>query len=569
MKWWACSEDEQAQNFEARKGDALLQNHLLSVAIRSPWVSLSRLDQPGGTLIDAGPIEGRDWVLEGIPTFQGTPTGLTLLDDGVAVEGTDVVWRLDPELPLITLESASGELWLQGDRRHEPLGPGWYRNDQRLITDGLVVEDTGGVLVLSGVTRIWVGEAPGIHALLYDLPVSGTCSGDRVKVLLEGEEVAWLEPTFEDTVPSGSLLVCSAAGFEDGEPVEAARDLELSPGEGGLTWVRASAPGDRDIPALASNADGRWPVPPGGAWIPTLDPVEVSRGPGWSSVVGTEVVLERLVPEDWLLADLFREAMPSINTRTEAGDDLQLAAAEGIGFAVQSAPDEIGRPYTTSWFERWIRAQAGSWAATDSFGALLSWPHNSNPRKAAHGAVPWQGLSPSDLLAMASGPDRRLTVVEPAWVEAAGHPAHWDPMPDLLRLDGLEELELLFTLLDAGVSLGVAGPATWLPVLPEPLPGIEECERALIEDRSVASSGPLLVLSDNEFLLPQPGLPYPITVDLFAGGGTVEVYVDGALVHSEEMTHGQSFALDILGERWALAVLRGQDWTVSAPLSLR
>ncbi len=568
VSWWVCDEQVDARQLEARRGDALLQNHLVTVAIRSPWVSLSRLDRPGGSLIDFAPVGGRDWVLEALPELSGTPTGLELLDDGVRVVGTDLTWRLDPDRPVVWMESDAQALELQGDRRHEPLGAGWYRDDQRLWTDGVVVEDTGGLLVLAQVHELWVGDRQDLHAALYDTPVSGSCPGDRVEVRLGGEVVAWLDADFEDTVPAGALLVCTAEGYEEGPEVAPGADLELSLGEGGRTWARAVSWEGQDIPAVAENAQGRWAVSPGGAWIPTPDPVTLSRGPGWSSQAGPEAVLQRLVPQDWLLADLFREAMPSVYSRVEAGDDLMMAAAEGVTFAVQAAPDEIGRPYANSWFGRWIRAEAGSWAATTDYGELLSWPHSRNARLAAHGAVAWQGLGALDLLAVARGPSPRLTVVEPAWVEAAGHPVHWQPAPDLLRMRDLSSLGLLMGLLDADAGLGVVGPATWLDVAPQPLPGVQEVERVLVEGRSVASSGPLLILEAAPGLDPTAG-PVPVTVRLYAGEGRVDLRVDGALVESRLMRAGDRFTMDVEGERWALATLEGQGWAVSAPLSLR
>ena len=85
VKWYACAEEIDAQQFEARRGDVLLQSAHLSVAIRSPWVSLTRLDRPGGTLIDAAGPGQNDWVLEALPDME-QGTGFTLLDDGVAVD---------------------------------------------------------------------------------------------------------------------------------------------------------------------------------------------------------------------------------------------------------------------------------------------------------------------------------------------------------------------------------------------------------------------------------------------------------------------------------------------------
>jgi hypothetical protein len=569
VKYWACVEEQNAGQFEARRGDVLLQSSLLTVAIRSPWVSLTRLDEPGGTLVDAAPAGDVDWVLEAIPDFDGQPTGLTLLEDGVAVDGTSVVWRLDPDEPRLFLEG-SPSLELQGDRRHEPVGPGFYRDDQRVLTDGTVLEDTGGTLLIEGVTSFWIGDRQDIHARLYDTFVSGTCEGDRVEARLDGETVAWLAADFEDHVPAGSELVCVAEGHADGQPSPTGTELTLSPGDGGLVWVRVGGP--EDIPAVVETAEGRWPVKPGGDWIPATGPARIHHGPGWSVWEGelqeeNEVALVRRVPEDWLLVDLYREAMPSVRTRIEAGDELQLAAAEGVGFAVQSAPDEVGRPYTNDWFAREMRAVAGSWAVTDDYGTVLAWPVSRNARRAAHGAVPWHGLGPLDLLAVARDPARRLVAVDPTWVQAAGPSAQWNPLPDLLRVSGAADLPMVSSLLDADLSIGLLGPSTWLPIPHFPLPGVAEVERALLMDRSVASSGPVLTLTPREQLGPLGAQPLDIT--LFAGEGDVALVVDGVEVARNRLNEGDTWRVEVRGERWALALLDDQDWAFSAAVSLR
>jgi len=570
VKWYACAEEIDAQQFEARRGDVLLQSAHLSVAIRSPWVSLTRLDRPGGTLIDAAGPGQSDWVLEALPDMdQGT--GFTLLDDGVAVDGTDIVWRLDPHEPIVYLEG-SERVELQGDRRHVPVGPGFYRDTIRVVTDGEVVEDLGGLQVLDGVTRFWIGERSRIHALIYDTPVSGSCYGERVEAWVGGERVALLPADFDDHVPADAQLVCAADGYASSEPVPPGLNLDLSVGEGARPWVRVGGP--EDMPAVVESEQGRFVVPPGGGRVPVSGVVTVHHGPGWSSWTGeldeeNDILLERRVPEGWLLADLYREAMPSIYTRIEAGDELQLAAGEGVHFAVQSAPDEVGRPYATLWWKREIRFAAGSWAMTDDYGTLLSWPVSRNAKRAAHGAVPWQDAGVHDVLALARDPARRLVAVEPAWVEAAGLPATWAPVPDLLRVSGPQDLDMVMDLLDADLSIGLVGPSTWLPLLADPLPGLAEIERALLEDRSVASSGPVLDLQRTyDGVGPEGGAP--LSVHLYGDDGTVTLFVDGELVATQDLDHGERWSVEVQGQRWALALFQSDEhWAFSAPRSLR
>jgi hypothetical protein len=214
-----------------------------------------------------------------------------------------------------------------------------------------------------------------------------------------------------------------------------------------------------------------------------------------------------------------------------------------------------------------MRAVAGSWAVTDDYGTVLAWPVSRNARRAAHGAVPWHGLGPLDLLAVARDPARRLVAVDPTWVQAAGPSAQWNPLPDLLRVSGAADLPMVSSLLDADLSIGLLGPSTWLPIPHFPLPGVAEVERALLMDRSVASSGPVLTLTPREQLGPLGAQPLDIT--LFAGEGDVALVVDGVEVARNRLNEGDTWRVEVRGERWALALLDDQDWAFSAAVSLR
>ena len=124
-------------------------------------------------------------------------------------------------------------------------------------------------------------------------------------------------------------------------------------------------------------------------------------------------------------------------------------------------------------------------------------------------------------------------------------------------------------LLDADLSIGLVGPSTWLPLLADPLPGVVEIERALLEDRSVASSGPVLqILRPHDGVGPEGGAP--LSLQLYGDDGTVTLFVDGEVVATQAVDHGETWSVEVQGQRWALAVFQSDEhWAFSAPLSLR
>ena len=545
-----------------------MQNSMVTAVIRSPSESLTVLGAPGGSLVDFAPVGDWDRLWEAVPVVDGG------WNQGVETElGEDFIqvgsvrWTLPPDVPWLEVSGADG-LWLHGDRRSLALGSDFVRGDLLYGTDGVLVEDLGGAQRIDGVTRVLVGPWDEVRRELYTHPVSGSCEGDQVDVLDgAGERVAILAPEFDAVVPESSqTLVCRSSGYTDGDPVVVGEGLTLPLGGFGELLVRAVDEQGHELPVVVEVGDEETPVTRRAA-VPTGEgtfEVRVHHGPGyteWSETVevsgsvSLEVVLERLVPGDLVLADLFRAPFPSRVSRVEQNEDIEIAAAGGIDFIVQAPPDEIGRPYQSDWTSREARVRVGSLALTADVGRVWSWPWSANDKRAGHGAVRWEGLDASDLLAVADGYDspNRVLVVDATWVEAAGNSALWPEDPDLLLLESLDDLDTYFGLLDQGLRVGVAGPLTWTPAdTSAGLPSVAAMERGLVTGQSLATTGPYFSWEVQEATLPTPGYRVYLSVD-------AELWADGGLVASGAGWHRVS------AERWLVVVLRGEDWAFSSP----
>ncbi|MCP4809485.1 MAG: hypothetical protein GY913_17395 [Proteobacteria bacterium] len=566
-KVFAC-DDELPGGASARRGDLVLQNALVTAVIRSPGESLTVLHAPGGGLVDFAPWNGQDWLWEAQPLVDGEWLVIDEVelgdDDGawIRLAGPDgeVTWRLPADSRSIELTGA--DLWLHGDRRSEALAGGFLRGTNMLVSDGQV-EDLGGAQLVTGLTALTVGSLEDVHDALWDTPAQGSCDADRVDVWLDGERTGVLPATFDSHAPLGAELVCAGAGRVDGEPVPAATGLELAAGEAGSIRLRVADEDGHEIPVVltvdgheTAVSDRFEPVPTGAGTFSVV----VDAGPRFTTwegelevldEVGLEVVLDRRYdPVDHVLVDLFQAPFPSATTRLEQNDALELSAARGVAFVVQAPPDEVGRPYQSDWTERTTRAIAGSETRSD-VGSVWSWPWSANDKHAGHGAGRWLDRDANAVLAIAGGygdPDR-VTVVDVAWVENAGLVAAWPEDPDALRLESLDDLDVLFELLDAEVRIAVTGPLTWVPA-DDTLgpPSQSAIERGLVEGTSIASTGPFVELDTVLF----PELAWEVS------DGEVELWVDGALADPDA---------PVTAERWAIAVLRdGDDWAVSAPL---
>ena len=255
-----------------------------------------------------------------------------------------------------------------------------------------------------------------------------------------------------------------------------------------------------------------------------------------------------------------------------------MAAAEGRGFVVQAAVDEVVPSSMGRFSETWLRHRGGVVSETAGAGSVWSWPWEGSVKKAGHGAPEWMGLSARDLAAVAQGPsEERRLVVDSAWMEAAGPVHRWDPMPDAMYVSGPEDVGVLVDALNSGAWMGVVGSLSWLPANTTTLPSVAACERPIVLGETVATNGMLLKLEveagrwapgtrDAENLHisieGQSGLQVD-SVTLWSAGEVIRRWEPPEGVHA-----GWSAQAAAWSGAWVLAVAEGQDWAVTSPLWL-
>lgn len=579
---------------DGRRGDLLLQNQHLSVVFRAPAEALSKHQIGGGTLIDVVPTGDRDRLIEAIPLVDGGWMAQVEMDWGqdagggwvrvsgtsLAVPGLDpvpggqpvqVTWRLAPDSRVLTLEGAS-ELYLHPGRDYRRVGAGFYRSGQVLLSDASEVVDLGGAVRLEGHTALAVGDWDPAQQALYTQPSAGRCADGAIVQALDaqGQAVAWMPPEWDTLLPGqAETLRCAAASEVWGAAQAVGTSVVLEPGPYG-TWIPY---GEGPDFFTVQGPLGQQVVGPGEAlelppgthslrleagpeWAPIDLQVEVKDGVGLFSSLNW---VRRITPGDHRLADFFRTPWPATTSRVEPMEDARLAAGQGLSYAVQSAPEQVGRPYTTGEVSEVLRLRAGSVAAGPQ-GEVWSigWSRTLNPGF----GVPDTALleNPQDLLAMAMAPldAGRLGIVDAAWVAQAGPAWSWEPAPTALRLTDLSELPVLLDLLAQGERVSVVGPRTWLEVPDSELPAAAHFERALVMGQSVATTGPWIHLH----------APPERSVD----GAVLDVDCQGA-ERVQLITAEQSLDLPcaparvVLPPGWVLAVVEEEeDWAVHSPV---
>ena len=190
--------------------------------------------------------------------------------------------------------------------------------------------------------------------------------------------------------------------------------------------------------------------------------------------------------------DLEARAFPSRDSRLDAETAQRVSADDGASLTLLGALDEVGVPREIS--EATSRVLAASEARAPGMGRVLAWPFSAKSHRPAHGAVPWEGLSATEVLAVAKGEAAgRRAMVDIDWMLAAGEVSGWDPLPDLVWLSNIDDFHALRAIWEEGLALGSVGPVTWVPVEDEEaLPSLAALERPLIQQRSSTGSGPVL-----------------------------------------------------------------------------
>ncbi len=540
-------DDEAIDGGEGRRADYLIENAWARFVIRDAGAPLSLLEGGGGTLIDAAPPGGQDALVELVPLVgmgwlsqtsveleqgpngaaihvTGVPTPITFLEGfGAAeppAETVTIHYTLGPDDFALGIQGADG-FWLMPNAGAELAGSTLRREGVMVGIDGRATDLGGGVLFEGG-ERFAAGEPSEVMAALWPggVSVEGVTAGQGVEILAGSEPVGWLpvdqDGGFAGFAPVGATgLRALATGYGAGPVQDLSAGGDLPLGAEGWLGVRVVDRQGQALPALATAIDshGRMtqhPVEPPGSWLGlgagTWD-IEVDAGPLYPRAhrslarLQGRVELEVVVdgpgpPAGWALAELEVETWPSRYSRIPAAQALARVAARGVAYAVVGAPDEVAVAELEQPWDGGLRTDDASWAVSPEQGTVLAWPVSSNRRKPAHGAVAWKDLVAEDILRVAAGnqSQHRLLAVDVPWLEAAGPAMEWEPRPDMVRLEGLHQLDVLLELYDAWVDLTPTGPLTWVRLGHNASFPAVEVQSGLLEGRTVAGTGPFLAL---------------------------------------------------------------------------
>ena len=286
-----------------------------------------------------------------------------------------------------------------------------------------------------------------------------------------------------------------------------------------------------------------------------------------------------------MLADLSLITAPDRRERRDDDDVLIEAAAAGVGFAVLVARDEVSsaNPDTLDG----LPARTGS--RSRGVGEPVAWPWSPSNNRPAHGAAPWDGLSAEDLLSVMARRDGRTTIVGLDWLASATDPLDWLPTPDLVRVQGIDDLPALVSLYDDWIALPPVGPLTWVEGLSPASYAVVDVEAMLQRGRTIATNGPRIVLAvDGEgpgaFLEPDGAITLGLRIEapswiplsgaaLIGPGG--EVLREWTLTGNEPVRLTRSFSFTQAPD-WVLAVCWGEDtaapflpspaWAITGPI---
>ncbi|MFN7142536.1 MAG: hypothetical protein ACK4YP_02075 [Myxococcota bacterium] len=553
----------------------MIENAYARFVIRGTYAALTRLEEEGGTVVDAAVPGGTDVLLEYLPEADRTAIVAVNEDGEARLELPGVTYRLGADDDVLWIDGAT-EGSLQGVPDAFRTGSTLVDGDDAFLgADGFGFSG-GSALPLTEVTRLALSpEGLWPDGERYTLEVDA----DLVAARLEGAEVARVE------VVDGVLDTWLPAGVTFQAEREGCAYEGITPRGCGFLQLRVADDAGNDLPAIVSDGRGLTiPVPKGGGRVPLgPDPkrIWVWAGPAYTaaqlSLPGGDsegaVTLHRAFDTDnRVLAAMAVEVAPDAGSATAPLRATSELAAEGVGFVVLLADDEVASAEVDAHDD--VFAVAGSRAAE----AVYSWPWSPNGRKAAHGAVPWQGLGALDLLAAMEGGRSagRLTVVEPFWIQRAvieADPDAWDPRPDAVWLKDLMALQDYLTLLDAWVDVAPVGPRTWIET--EGDDNVAAYEAGIVDGRTTAGTGPRLALSLLEKV--EGGWKVDVTLDAPRWMGMYEVALwtkVGDELHPVEGPGRWKWTVPD-GATYVVAVAKGRSarpwepveaWAVSAPL---
>lgn len=527
-----CS-DEVISGGDAGRGHWMLENQFLRVGIRDVGAALTRLNAAGGTVVDLERVGSDDFVLEATPLIG--PEQAWFVDAEIVpfeeegLAGIEVIGTLESgreDSMRYILRAGGGRLELEGVDGLElaaSSGAGAVgevmqspSGSMQFATDGTLAEDLGGWMRWDGVENIAVGTNPEFHTLLprrWAIQYGGVATGDyveawsgdrfihRVSVSPGPDQpfAIWVPPTVD-------RLRVTALGHTSGEMTTPGNNVRLQVGARGVVDVDVRTWDGEHVPTSVYWNGARWYLSTGSGRIypgPGLGSAVVSAGPqyevAWIEEVdvydetAVSAVLQPAIEDPPLLAALGVETWPDATNRSSSSSRAASAAASGVRFVVTVADDEVAASDISRTSQRILAATGGSRANTPN-GRPYAFPWGANSRRGAHGAAPWQDVHITELLGLMSPADTRYTVVDPEWVDAVGDPDLWGTVPDALQISSLDELPVYLDLLDRWRLLALVGPLTWLDGTDPNSFSETDAVAAIVEARTVATTGPLLTL---------------------------------------------------------------------------
>ncbi len=488
--------DEALEDGDGRPGDWLVENAVARFAVRGVYGSLTELGEDGGTLIDAAAVGGADLLTEYLPDGDRSSIEAVNGDGYAALVLPGVTYRLDADSARLVIEYSTGG-WLRGDVDADRTGAVLRDGSAFLGFDATLTAD-GGKARLDAVTGLAV-----VPDALWSTPAAGAADADTVLVSVEGVPVDRLpvvDGIYDGVVPEGATLIGERAGcvYEAFLPASCGTlRLRLEDGDGTA------------LDGTLTDGVDTWYVPTGGGVLPvgpTPRTFYLWTGPThavttvWypGGEASADVALRAYFdPGSWVLADLAAEVAPDADTRAKPPDALRANLGDGVLFTALVADDAI--PYGTRYSGDPVLGVDASRAA----GMVWSWPWDTNTKRVASGVVPWEGLSPLDILAVSEGGEslHRTTVVTAAWVDAAraeAEPSAWTELPDIVYLAGPDEVPVYLGLLDAYVDVRPGGPRTWVDVATAV--NIPSVVAGLVGGSVSAGNGPLVDLHGSRTL---------------------------------------------------------------------
>ena len=587
-----CKEDIPEYG-EANIGDWLLENASIRLVIRNTPNRMTQLTGAGGTIIDAALWGGSDAVTEVVPHVDGGwPEALTIETDadGIALtaqDGSDRQYRyvLLPDSSQLYLEGSTGFTVVPapGAKRRG----NWLSAGDLYITAMPDVIDEGGWVHWMDTDRLFMGTQEWVVQERYAdiVQASGQSNGTHIDVALDGVtqyRMAVDNGFFNGEVPTGAQLRARRSGHETSAWTDPATELVLDVGDAGFLSVEITDEESTPIPAtLTWNgtsyalADEPTSVPVG----PGIGTGQINAGPEFEIAIIDEINVQDEVSVSasmtriaskaaWVDFDV--RAFPDSTVRRTASSLKIKLAAQGIDYAVFNAVDEVSQTGGTSRVDHLISVSSSS-RSGGPHGGLLAWPWSADSDKAAHGASNWDDMGPIDLLALMSRSGRRYTSVDATWLNAAGPAVNWDPIPDVIQVNGLDDIPALARVWDQRVAATVVGSRTWVDV-----PGRTATEilRGILSGRTTASTGPQLHLTVDDL---QPGDTFDIAaerlvvIDIENPGDLTEVSIigpGGELIHTWSISELPA-ETTVSHSGWICASATGiSDWAITSPVWL-